>query len=184
MIMPDRREFIAALEKVNKEIKNASGAPTPLSFFEQGETAYVNDYLENFANGRLPIAPTGNHFLHDMSFHTGGLFVPGSFVEFARARTKFVIDFSHHLEKINSDQPESVRVAIHAHMRSAVLETAKSIDEGTGLLSSYLIAYMKDPHSEKLENHIGEAIGGFVASSAGDSVDDGLKVYTNHVYEK
>lgn len=98
--VPDRREFAGAVEKVNDRLAAAGEEPIGVTFYDSPERGgfKFKDYIDAFvARFALPVASGGNHFVHDISFHSGAIFIPPEAVRAGADRMRYMEGFAEEL---------------------------------------------------------------------------------------
>lgn len=141
MTIPDPVEFQNAIEKVNKELVAQSLEPIGISIVaDDTSEAPLTQYLDHISESRLPFAAGGHHLVHDMSFHSGVIFTPTRFLEIARKRVRFVLDFVQFL-KAQNDPSVQVTPEVVSYIKSFLVN---GIDNGVGFGNLFLIAEQSD----------------------------------------
>ncbi len=98
MEMPNAEEFQGALNKVNKELVRQGHDPVEISYSTLDfKRRPLVSYLDSFDQNILPVASAGNHIIHDMSFHSGMIFIPNQYLQVAQRRVRFVRGFINQL---------------------------------------------------------------------------------------
>ncbi|MGE4133931.1 MAG: hypothetical protein AB7F86_20005 [Bdellovibrionales bacterium] len=101
MWVPDVKEFNAAISKVNAELTRQGQAPIPFTFYQGANGKLrLDSYVRKYAvEGQLPIAPGGNHMIHDLSFHSGAILTPPVLNEHLREVSRYVLAVTEALEQ-------------------------------------------------------------------------------------
>ncbi len=141
-IVPNRAELMGAIEKINVHLKSKKKQPIEITYYDADEkNVKVKDYISNYLSRRgLPLASGGNHFLHDISFHTGAILAPKVALDFMAAKTQYMSEFADHLEMSFAEgtalEQKAAKVIAHRIRHRAV----ELIDGATALLSFYWIS--------------------------------------------
>lgn len=127
MLIPDYEEFTGALKKVNEALIAKGKQPASITFYKtpDNHNVKVGSYVESFIKDHgIPIAPSGNHMIHDISYHTGAIFMPDHLLKEGAARTKYHRDFSEFLKRKYADDPAKKEAAIFYSYLFKFLDTA------------------------------------------------------------
>jgi hypothetical protein len=112
--IPDSTEVIGAMAKVEARLKAMGKAPLGTGFYDQERTSYT-EYNERQGRNELPLAkmkyegladgtvkvatPTDfGHYLHDLSFHSGAMFMPNEAAAYFAASVRYGNDLAAHFE--------------------------------------------------------------------------------------
>jgi hypothetical protein len=135
MTVPDPVEFAGAIKRVNERLKRNGSEEISINFYES-KSSILARYNRLFAErGLLPVATSENHYFHDMSYHSGAIFLPEYLVSYSRKRSAFIEAAIEHLKtRFKSDDP-SVQKRVALFSRRIYMETARAIDNGTGLIT-------------------------------------------------
>ncbi len=145
MTVPDFQEFTAALAKVNARLASEGKEVVPVNFYQTIDNAnvkvgrYVRTFLENRG---LPMAPFDNHRIHDLSFHTGAIFLPKELLDTAAARIEYHEAFAELLKNKYSQPPRS-EAAISYSYFIKFIDTSQ-IDNGTAMVGPEIADYLRD----------------------------------------
>lgn len=128
MLIPDREEFLGALEKINHELQRLGKRPLALHFYraKNNENVNVAFYLQRFIQEHaLPIAESGNHLIHDLSFHSGAIFIPEVVLNYSSQVFKFREGFFNFLlskteDRSKRDMVELLRYLVNFHDTSLI----------------------------------------------------------------
>lgn len=159
MMVPDSTEFSNALEKVNAELKRQGFNAVPLTFYATGnnENTKAGEYVKRFVTDYgIPIAASGNHLFHDLSFHTAAIVLPREILEFKAAVMQFHREFFAHYREVNKDASEDIRKAINFYELLINLESTQDVDNMTGLTGPLFLDYLKRkeiPEEDRSEHH-------------------------------
>jgi hypothetical protein len=135
--LPDYHEIQGAIAKINAELKREGKEEILLDFYlppgsgNSSVVKYARRYVDEL---KIPLAPEGNHSFHDLSFHTGAIFLPKVALEFSAERMRFEMGFYDFLrEKYKNDAAISRAVQEFSWSRS--YRRTLDIDNGTGLIN-------------------------------------------------
>ncbi|MGH1467456.1 MAG: hypothetical protein ACRBBP_01055 [Bdellovibrionales bacterium] len=170
MTIPDAREFQLAIDKVNKVLIAEGKEPVLIRFKTDDLTeAPMQGYIDAFRALELPLASGGNHLVHDMSFHTGTLFMPNRIIRAAHTRTSFIMEFTSFLRRREHEHTDLIK-SVNKYVKNLLV---RSIDNGTGFGNLTMIAFKaEDPF---VETQINELVGRMHDSEAtGAPVELGL----------
>jgi hypothetical protein len=145
MTVPDFNEFSGALGKINRELIRRGEDPIAMTFYqtESNQNVSVSDYTDRFANDYgIPIAPSGNHLIHDLSFHTGAIFIPREVVKVKVAQVKYVHDFLSFLKEKYAGASEDHQRVVKLIAFVLNMQQTRDIDGGTTLGPS-ILAYLR-----------------------------------------
>lgn len=99
MTVPSLRELQGAITAVNSQLAVQGYEPIPVSFYDSPAPFNARQYLSRFARRMaLPVAREGNHLLHDLSFHTGAIFIPASVLRTGAAQMAYLSGFADELD--------------------------------------------------------------------------------------
>ena len=160
MRVPDFTEFNHALEKMNLTLVAHGEEKLPIQFYLTKDESYVplRKYVQNFLDEQaIPMAPSGNHMLHDLSFHTGGIFLPPELIQYQLERMRYESAFFNHLHKIYKSNP-AVLKAIAYYRFLNDFEKTIDIDIGTADVNPVIpeLRFLKEM---TLEEFFGERVG-------------------------
>lgn len=148
VIVPDGNEFNGALKKVNAQLAAMGEEPVEITFYvtSGNENTKVAEYVHDFGkSGGIPLAASGNHLIHDLSFHTGSIFLPGKLVRLAKFFSRYVDGFAKFiLEKYKND-PAKFAAAKHYAFLLRMHHTIL-IDHATGLVNAGIVASLRKPN--------------------------------------
>gem|GEM_PF-4692805 len=145
--VPDGNEFNGALEKINKQLKSMGKEPIEIRFYVTpgNENTMVAEYVRDFGfRGGLPLAASGNHLLHDLSFHTGAIFIPGDLVRLSRFFARYLDLYLKFLEEKYAAEPEKSAAVKHYAFLLRMNQTI-SIDTATGVVNPGIVASLRKP---------------------------------------
>lgn len=145
--VPDGREFEGALKKINAQLSKMGVEPIEVSFYvNQGEgNTKVADYVRAFGeSGGLPMASGGNHLIHDLSFHTGAIFLPGSLVRLGKYFARYLDGFLEFITRKYADDPARAAAVKHIAFLMRMNHTI-TIDTATGTVSAGIVAALRRP---------------------------------------
>jgi hypothetical protein len=152
MVIPDSAEFQGALDNINRHLR----IPIPVTFYTppNNENTKVADYVRRFANeGSIPIAPSGNHLIHDLSFHTGAIFLPPNFVAMKRMTVQLLEKFALDQEAKYASQADKLKAARYYAFLLRMRETI-SIDLATGILTPTLVSTLRQIEHRGDSDHV------------------------------
>jgi hypothetical protein len=145
--VPDGREFNGAIREINKHLTDMHEEPIGVSFYEtksEGNTK-VEHYVRQFGeSGGLPMAPGGNHLIHDLSFHAGAIFLSGPLLQLGKYFARFLDGYLNYLAKKYAGDPERTSALRHIALLLRMNHTV-TIDTGTGTLSPGIVAVLRKP---------------------------------------
>ncbi len=170
MTIPNATEFQNALDKVNKVLIAEGKEPVSIRFkTDDLESSPMQGYIDTFRTLQLPLASDGNHLVHDMSFHTGTIFIPNRIIDAAEKRVSFSTDFMSFLAKRKGEHSELID-SINKYVKALLV---RSIDNGTGFGNLAMIAFKTS--DALIESQITELIDKMHDSEVeGSSVDISL----------
>lgn len=179
--VPDHAEFAGAAKKVNEWLVKNNHEPLAITFYEgsSGTKVIVKDYLEKFA-GQLgiPIAPNGNHLLHDISFHTGAFFIPRDLLVMRAETIKYMEGFIAFAEKrFANDEPKLKAVKYFAYIWR--MHQTEKIDLATATPNLGILEMLRRPgsdHYNALENVVD------LLTNYGDNPEEFLNNSVDAVY--
>jgi len=149
--VPDGPEFTGALKKINNQLRAMGKEPIEISFYltkPSGQSTRVSEYIERFGReAGLPLAPAGNHLVHDLSFHTGAIFFPAKLVRLKAFTSRYMQGFVEHLKAKYAMDPLRLGGVKYFAYLWRMSETV-SIDTATGLVNPGIIARLRDPKDE------------------------------------
>ncbi len=142
MTIPNRMEFTGAVRSVNRVLTAQGKKAIPITYYDAGEKSQnVWRYLERFTKDfALPVASRGNHFIHDISFHTGAIFIPEDFLTYAARRIAYANGFAADL----------VAAGENTLAYNWRLQMVEQLDVATSAQNLYLIAHGRNPEVEDL----------------------------------
>ncbi len=146
MTVPNQIEFNTALIKVNKALEQQGEPGIPIHFYATGNdnNVKVRDYIEKYVNNLgIPIAQSGNHLIHDLSFHTSSIILPKEILHYKAAAVEFQMEFFKYLKEKHKNDSEETKKAISFYEFLFAFEATTDIDSLTGLIGPMLINYMK-----------------------------------------
>lgn len=142
ILVPDAIEFNNALIKLNARLKALGQEQVAVSYYGQGPKALLSIYLRLFGNGLgLPIAGTENHYLHDISFHTGAIFLPIQLMRYMSGRARFIEKLALGLEAIEVSEAKKVEMA--TAIKRFREDEAQRVDVATSVLPLIAEAHEK-----------------------------------------
>ncbi len=150
MFIPDYQEFMAALTKINKALEQKGEQKLSIQFYQTSDnenvsvSTYVNKFLLMQA---IPMAPSGNHLLHDISFHSGGIFLPQEIIDFKKKKLLYEFQFFAELKKIYDNQPEELKAVKYFEYLNNFRNTVE-IDNGTAGVNTSITDF--NVHSHQL----------------------------------
>ena len=150
--VPDATEFNGAIAAMNQRLREAQLDPIPITFYEtpDNDNVRVAEYVRRFRDhAAIPLARSGNHLLHDLSFHTAAIFFPPEVVRFKQNETAYLEAFIAHLERAYADDPRRTEALRHFAFAWRTVQTS-SIDSGTGTLAPVLVSLMTVDSRTKL----------------------------------
>lgn len=138
MTIPNVNELNGAVAKLNPQLIKMGYEPIPLNFSHNPlDSTSMSRYLDRFTEGLLPMAPDGHHLVHDMSFHSGAVFLPPRLIQVAQKRVQFIRKFVSFLigdtQVFNSEQAAAIK-------RISNFFLVRSIDDGTAFTNLFLLA--------------------------------------------
>lgn len=145
LIIPDADEFMAALKKINKELEAMGEAPIAVNYYStpESKTTRVADYVQKWGfENALPWADSGNHMLHDASFHTGVIFVPPSLVAMKAFMARYLNDFIHFLNQRYQHDAKKLK-GLRYITYLWLMDESLSIDTATGALGPGIISSLR-----------------------------------------
>lgn len=145
MWVPNEHEFSAAIIQVNKVLDSEGVEPIHVRFYSTENskntslTRYRRRFREDFA---LPIAPEGGHKIHDMSFHTGAIFLPLYLLQYAQQHIQYQEEFFEHLKLKYAKRSVHFQKALEYYIRAIKLYNVETIDTGTATVTSGILQYL------------------------------------------
>lgn len=167
MTVPDAAEFNGAIEKINVKLVAQGLAPIPIRLYEQHGSAVV-DYVDHWGNGLAPLnAKLNTHRVHDLSVHSGVVFLPPEVAEHSQFVTKELIRFADAAQAEVLDiasrtegLDEADRELLKWYKSYLLLAPTKYIDLGTAyLMAGYLTAGKRDKFSPTGSDGFKTAVG-------------------------
>lgn len=153
MTIPDASEFQFAMDKINSTLVTDGKEPVLIRFKTDDLTeAPMQGYIDTFRAFELPLASNGNHLVHDMSFHTGTIFIPNRIIKAAQSKVSFTIDFMTFLQKQEHEHSDLI-ASIKKYVKTLLV---RSIDNGTGFGNLAMIALKAE--DSFVENQITELV--------------------------
>jgi hypothetical protein len=147
VMMPDGKEFTGALEKINARLKAMGEEPVEVSFYTTSgnENTKVTDYIRAFGTaGGIPIAAGGNHLIHDLSFHTGAIFLPPDVARFGKYVARFLDGYLDYLTQKYANDPAKAAAVKHFAYLLRMNHTV-TIDTATAMVSPGIVASLRRP---------------------------------------
>lgn len=147
VIVPDGIEFSGALKKINAQLLKMAKEPIEISFYVTASDTntnvakYVRAYGETHG---LPMAPSGNHLLHDLSFHSGAIFIPGDLVRLSGYFARFLDGYLEFMQQKYQHDPEQAKAAKHIAFLMRMNHTV-TIDSSTGTVNPGIVASLRKP---------------------------------------
>ena len=141
MTVPDSEEFIGGIRKINLRLRKAGAEQIGLGFYrssgDPGPTAYNRAFARAIS---IPIGAKGSHFLHDISFHSGGIFIPNYVLEYASAYSEYISSFAEFIvEKHGRDRDRGEAARQYAFRLN--LARSQEIDRGTACIAPGVVDY-------------------------------------------
>lgn len=150
--VPDYREFTNAVKKINDGLRAQNKPVLPIRFYPapSSKKTVVSDYVKAYQRtGSIPIAELGNHYLHDINFHTSAIFLPPEFVRYTQARIKYCHDFYDFVESKAKTTEEKAAIRYFRFLSNQTL--TRQIDNLTGDVANTIVRYVKKTHGEGRE---------------------------------
>lgn len=145
MMVPDGAEFQGAIAAVNARLVELGKPPIPIKFYitETNDNVKVKFYVTQFADhAAIPIAPSGNHLIHDLSFHTGAIFLPPPLVALKQQTAKFLNAFLESEErKYQTDEWQHRALRYYSYLLR--MHETQFIDMATGLVTVGLAEFLR-----------------------------------------
>lgn len=140
-VLPTFEILVSNLKKVTHDV----------SFFEVDGELTGREYLQEFINGRLPIARIENtgdatYFLHDLNFHVSSLILlPSEIRNLAQKQTKYLLDF---IDYFTDQYPKEWAKSDFKLMMQKLLEDqVRRVDSATGILTQELYHLLENESS-------------------------------------
>ena len=162
MTVPDVAEFSGALRALDAELLRRGQEPVALRFYgtATSENSRVGAYLDQFTARRaIPLAPEGNHLVHDLSFHSPSIVLPRSLLDEAAGYTEYWVRFADHLRAKAPNVPaEQERARAYAYFIKYFQVT--QIDYATAMLTPQYVAYLRREAGADvpLKTYVGELV--------------------------
>lgn len=156
--IPDHAEFTGAMEKLNSRLRRNGEEPIRIRYYQavNNDDVSVKKYVREFVENRsLPVAPSGNHLVHDMAFHSGAIFLPKNYLDALAARVEFMHEFGEFIKRKYSNNPEQAKAARYFAYLFNFAETVK-IDSATAMLGPYLTTALRSSVDGTLAGARGE----------------------------
>ncbi len=147
--VPDGKEFNGALKKINRYLKSIGKEQIEIGFYvtADNENTKVGEYVRDFGFASLlPLALNGNHLIHDLSFHTGAIFLPGHLIRLASYFARFLDGYIGFLSERYADHPAKLAAVKHFAFLLRINQTVL-IDTGTGTVNPGIVASLRKPGS-------------------------------------
>jgi len=148
--VPDAAEFMGAVEKINAYLKSKNIPPIALTYYStnDNENVKVAHYIKMFMDHLgIPLAQSGNHLLHDLDFHTGGIFIPSELLELKTETNHYMEKFISFLtQKFSQDSVQAKAIRYFSYVWR--MRETTNIDNATGLPTIGLLLYMHKPSYE------------------------------------
>lgn len=164
MLVPNAQEFMGAIDRVNKALREKGLEEIKIRFYPTHDelntkvALYTKEFKENAA---LPFAPSGNHMLHDLSFHTGAIYIPQKFIRNKMAWLEYEDEFFKFVREKYKNSPEQLKAIKHYQHITRLKNTAE-IDTETGTLALKLLDHMKsmkkNPTASLAGTHFGSPV--------------------------
>jgi hypothetical protein len=145
MLVPDVAELNGAIKSMNALLQqrkyfglgHAQGEAIPVTYYAQVKPNLPKYLTEWSKNAKLPIGE-GNEYFHDISFHSGAIFLPPVAVLHSQNIAAHVSDFIEYLKmNLSHLEGESLR-ALKRYIYFLRLEESLTIDFHTGVLADAL----------------------------------------------
>jgi hypothetical protein len=143
---PDAVEFQGAIQVINqKQIEKNGESLIDVSFYSGESDLTLAEYLKRFTEEwSLPYADEGNAQIHDLSFHTGAIFLPKETL----ALIAPVFEDGHLLMEFIREKKRSSH-GVERRFWEMMLKQVKTryatiVDNFTGTLSSFFANYVND----------------------------------------
>ena len=151
VVVPDGSEFNGAITKINAQLISMGKEPIEISFYVTTgvDNTNVADYIRAYGRSHaLPIAASGNHLMHDLSFHSGAIFFPGHLVRLSGYFSRFLdgyLEFVKDKYQANPTQAAAVRhIAFLMRMNHTV-----TIDTATATVNPGIVASLRKPGDQE-----------------------------------
>ncbi len=154
VIVPDGNEFNGAIKKINAQLVKMGKEPIEISFYITAgvDNTNVADYIRAYGNSHaLPIAASGNHLMHDLSFHSGAIFFPGHLVRLSGYFSRFLDGYLQFVQRKYQTDPMKAAAIRHISFLMRMNHTV-TIDTSTGTINPGIVASLRKPgEKESLE---------------------------------
>ncbi|MGZ3695650.1 MAG: hypothetical protein ACXWQO_16180 [Bdellovibrionota bacterium] len=146
MTVPDFKEFTGAIDKINAKLAEKNLEPISIKYYATADNDNVlaGKYVDHFLDNRaIPIAPSGNHFVHDMSFHSGAIYLPKELLNQGAARVEYRKRFAEFLKKKSQYGSEDDRWLAKTYSYWIKFWSVTQVDYGTAMLGPQIAAFLK-----------------------------------------
>lgn len=130
--IPSAEELTAAIRAFNDGLSPNAPERIEVSYYSSSKPQSPSrEYLSNFVDrGALPVSPEETTRIHDLSWHSGAIFIPTEVLTLARRQAKATLDFVDYLKTRNPSWKEDpVLVTI---IRGLLQHRTNLVDYGTG----------------------------------------------------
>lgn len=159
--IPDGVAFESALQQLNSQLQKENRESIPLSISTTDlSTQPLKGYLHHFLRDQLHFSSEDHHLIHDISFHTGFIFLPPRLVRLAQIRTEFMLEFANSLAQDSSFLNAAESKLFLSTVKEFLVE---AIDQGVGFQNLSMIA--NDNSNEEIQTQISDLISQHANSS-------------------
>jgi hypothetical protein len=140
---PDGMEFQKSIEKLNEKHHDIQGRPLiNVSFYPAGDDLTLREYLERFIQDHaLPFAMEGNPQMHDLSFHTGAIFLSPEILSQMNPALQDALALMNFVREKIKLSKGSKKIQWKDLLSLIKTRYATLIDELTGTVSTFIAAY-------------------------------------------
>jgi hypothetical protein len=157
--VPSGRELSAAIDRFNEGL-NSQNERIPIRYYDAEQNkSLAESYLEAFAlRAELPVSSDPTTRMHDLSWHTSGIFLPQNLVQHAQRQSLAVLDFVATLKK---KHPSWRRHKVLRYFIPTLIQhRADLIDYGTANTIFGLASQSKSAENYNFQTAFYELVGG------------------------
>lgn len=129
---------------VDAQLKKDPALKEAIRYYEFLGQSNTTEYLRRFIdNGEIPMdTSNANHYSHDISFHSGAIFLPNKLVEYSKEASKFTLALSDALIQMYRSDPNKADAAKNWAYFIRLNQVAL-VDATTGSVSAYALSAKK-----------------------------------------
>ncbi len=134
MQIPPIQSFNLQTEKANELLRKMNQEEIAARLYYSKRMGVVDDraYLARVQNYQFPIAMEGPLFVHDVSYHMGGILIPKIILDHFRDQSRTILAAFNDLRLDLETESEAIQQIFYAAERRTLSLLASSIDTATG----------------------------------------------------